>query len=125
MLTVVLESMFQDEGIFMKRKISLMLLGVLVVSQASVFAWTSVGHGTRGTTYGKVYAGDVNNRAMTDYTLTNMSANGRARIYVPDYGSNYGDVARPGNLISTTSYTFGGFSTTGTHTHYYTEALIQ
>lgn len=102
-----------------------MLLGVLVVSQVSVLAWTSVGHGTRGTAYGNVFAEDTANKAMTSYTLANMNANGRARIYVPDYGSNYGPVAYSGCLKSSTSYTFAGSSGTGSHTHYYTEALVQ
>ncbi|WP_346867743.1 MULTISPECIES: hypothetical protein [unclassified Clostridium] len=101
-------------------------MGVLVVSQVSVFAWTSVGNGTRGTAYGTVYAGDVNNIAMTNYTLTNMDGSGKARIYVPEYGNVYGlSVSRTTtSKKSSASYTFYGFSSTGQHTHYYTEALI-
>lgn len=70
-------------GYFYEKKNRFNATGILVVSQASVFAWTSVGNGTRGTAYGTVYAGEVNNIAMTNYTLTNMNANGRARVYVP------------------------------------------
>ncbi|MGN9161408.1 hypothetical protein [Clostridium sulfidigenes] len=100
-------------------------MGVLVVSQVSVLAWTSVGHGTRGTAYGSVFAEDTGNMAITNYTLTNMNANGRARVYVPNYGNEDGLVAKPGYLKSSASYTFYGISDTGKHTHYYTEALVQ
>ncbi len=109
----------------MKKKIGLMLLGILVVSQVSVFAWTNFGDGTRGTAYGSVFTGDTGNRVNASYTLNNMNANGRVRITVPNYGSNESLVASRTRTYVSTSYTYAGFSVTGAHTHSYSEALVQ
>ncbi len=107
----------------MKKKIGLMLLGVLVVSQVSVLAYTEIGNGTRGTAYGTVYAGETVNKAMTNYTLANMNANGVARLYVPGVG-NIDRVATRTSTKASATYTYNGSSAAGDHRHYYTDGLV-
>lgn len=64
----------------MKKKIGLMLLGVMVVSQVSAFAYTTIQHGSRATVYGNVSAYDSLHIVYTDYNLTNRNANGLAKL---------------------------------------------
>lgn len=108
----------------MKKKLGLMLLGALVVSQVTAFAYTNVQDGTKYANYGTVFAGGAVNISMTNYTLTNMNARGTARLYVPGIG-NIDKTATSSYKKASAQYTYVGFQTEGAHNHYYTESLVQ